>query len=150
METTPHDQRRVDRRVRRVSLHYPERRSGFDRRLPRGGPIRAASARLLSSYRDRPRVVASVLGAVVLLNAVDLILTMRALDLGATELNPVMAGLLGFDPVVAAAFKMTLVGTVAIGLWVLRRYRRVLEASLLLVGTFAVLTGYHLVVGFAA
>jgi hypothetical protein len=149
VESTIENRRVADRRVRRASLHYPERRSGFDRRLAGPGPIRAAGARLLINYRDRPGAVAAVLGAVVLLNAVDLLLTVRALGLGATELNPVMAELLGFDPVVAAVFKLTLVGAVAMGLWTLRRYRRVLEASLLLLGGFLVLTGYHLTLTFA-
>ncbi len=49
---------------------------------------------------------------------------------------------------VAAVFKLTLVGAVALGLWTLRRYRRVLEASLLLLGGFLLLTGYHITLTF--
>lgn len=149
MEIVTSDRRLADRRVRRLSLHYPERRRGFDRRLP-GGSFRAACARMVRTYRDRPLLIASVLSTVVLLNALDLALTMRAIHLGAVELNPVMAALLGLDPALAAACKLTLVGIVAAVLWILRGYRRVLEASLLLLIGFTLLFGYQLAVLAAA
>ena len=142
MET---DRRIGDRRVRRVSLYYPERRHGFDRRHPGGGPLRTAHYHLMLSLRARPRLVAAALAGVVTLNAADLALTLQALSRGASELNPVMAGLIGFDPVVAGFFKLVLVTAVAAGLWVWREYRRVLEASLLLLAGFTLLSAYHTV-----
>jgi hypothetical protein len=145
VETLITERRTADRRVRRVSIHYPERRRGFDRRLPDRGPIRTGYHRMLLTYRKTPAAVATVLIAVVILNAVDLLLTVRAIGLGATELNPIMAGLLGFDPVVAAVFKLTLVAVVALSLWVLRGYRRTLEASLIMLGVFALVAAYHVI-----
>lgn len=129
----------AERRVRRVSLHYPERRSGFDRREC------GAWQRLLLAYRDRPGAVLLVLSLVVLLGLADLLLTLRALGQGATELNPVMARLFAAGPVSAVSIKMGITLAVAGGIWLLRRYRRALEASLLLLAGFLVLAGYHVV-----
>jgi len=133
----------IDRRVRRVSLHYPERRSGFDRRASPGGKVRVAWARLVDSYRRRPRVIAAVLAATVLANVADLAATLLALHMGAQELNPVMAHLIGVDPVLAASFKLVVAAGVAGAMWTLRRYRRILEASLLVLVAMAGLLVYH-------
>jgi hypothetical protein len=137
----------TDRRVGRVSFRYPERRSGFDRRVPDGGA--GLRVRMLDAYRARPRLVAAVLACIVIANAADLAFTFAALNLGASELNPVMAGLIGIDPLVAAGFKLAVTVAVTGGIWALRRYRRVLEASLVVLGTMAGLMLYHAVVLFA-
>ena len=85
-----------------------------------------------------------MLVTVAMLNVVDLALTLRAIEFGAVELNPIMAALLGTDPVVAAVFKVTIgLGVVAV-MWVMRGYRRVLEASLVLLGGFTLLTACSL------
>lgn len=136
---------RPDRRVRRVSLHHPERRSGFDRRRPESGTLRSAWLRLLSAYRDSPMAIAVVVLGFVALSAADLILTLRALEAGASELNPVMAALFEVGPVPAAAFKLSIAVAVAAVLWVARRHRRVLELSLVATGLMAALLVYHLV-----
>lgn len=143
--STPALERRTgsDRRVRRVSLHYPERRSGFDRREP------GVRQRVLLQYRSRPALVGLVLAVVVALSLVDLLLTLRALDLGATEVNPVMSRLIAAGPMTAGLIKMGITLAVAGGIWLTRRYRRALEASLVLLAGFVVLTIYHLV-GLAA
>jgi hypothetical protein len=134
----------VDRRVRRVSLRFPERRTGFDRRVPSASGARRASWRVLQRYRDAPRGVALVLALVVVLSVLDLLFTMRALHLGATELNPVMGALLGSSPAAAGIFKVVVTLVVAGGIWRLRRYRRVLEASLFLLVGLSALAAYHI------
>ena len=136
---------RVDRRVRRVSLHYPERRTGFDRRTAAASDARVAYLRLLHRYRARSAVVALVLGLVVALSLADLLLTLGALERGATEANPVMARLFDAGPEVAGVVKMGIILAVVAGIWAARRYRRALEASLILLAGFLVLMLYHLV-----
>jgi hypothetical protein len=125
--------------MRRIALHYPERRSGFDRRELGGWQ------RVLLAYRSRPALVAVVLVLVVLLGLADLLLTLRALGQGATEVNPVMARLFAAGPVTAGLIKMGITLAVAGGIWLTRSYRRALEASLVLLAAFLVLSGYHLV-----
>lgn len=132
-----------DRRRRRLAMRYPERRSGFDRRMPYAAGVRRSYTRMLLAYRESPMLLASVLGGFVALNALDMLLTWRALQLGAVEANPVMAGLLGFDLGLAVAFKLTVGVAVALVIWRMRRYRRVLETSLILVAGFSLLLAYH-------
>lgn len=133
-----------DRRVRRISLHHPERRSGFDRRQPDDGTLRSVWLRMLTSYRDSPAAIAAVVLAFVALSAADLVLTLAALDAGATEINPVMAALFERSPPLAGVVKMSLAVAVATVLWIARRHRRILEVSLLATGLMAALLGYHL------
>ena len=133
-----------DRRSRCLCIHYPERRCGFDRRLPSVGRLRRAYWRLLDRYRDDTRALAWVLAAVLALSLADLLLTLRALELGASEANPIMARLIGVSPVLAGAFKLAVSLAVLLAIWVLRRYRRVLEASLFLAGGLTLLLAYHL------
>ena len=128
----------ADRRVRRVSLHYPERRSGFDRRELGGWQG------VLLAYRSRPALVAAVLVLVVLLGLADLLLTLWALGQGATEVNPVMARLFAAGPAPAGFIKMGITLAVAGGSWLTRRYRRALEASRVLLVAFLVGSGDQL------
>ncbi len=134
----------VDRRVKRLSFRFPDRRRGFARRDSRGSGVLTSYDRVLTAYRSKPHAIAIVLLAVALLNIADLALTLRALELGATELNPIMAALLDLDPLIAAIFKGTIVLGVVTIMWIMRRYRQVLEASLLLVAGFTVLMLYSL------
>lgn len=134
------ERRAVDRRVSRVAVRWPDRRSGFERR-----DTPSWWRRLVLAYARRPLAVGLVLGALVLLNAADLWLTVRALDRGAIEVNPVMRVMLETRPLTAAVFKLSVGFGVAAVLWRLRRYRRILEVSLVLLAGFVVLTGYHLV-----
>lgn len=133
-----------ERRVRRVSFRYPERRSGFDRREPAGGGLRSRHWALLQRYRDRPAVVGLVLAAVTGLSLLDLALTTVALDEGAVELNPVMAALFESSPFVAGAVKVAITAAAVATIWVLRRYRLVLETSLALFAAMTLLTCYQL------
>ena len=132
-----------DRRARRVSMWLPERRTGFDRRGSHLG-FRAWYERVLAAYRSNTNALLLVLIVIVALNVADLLFTVRALRLGATEVNPIMAWFLERDPVLAALYKLSIGGGVTLLLFAMRRYRRVLEASLLIVAVFAALFVYHL------
>ena len=68
---------------------------------------------------------------------------MRVLQAGGVELNPIMARLFEISPVVAAAAKIGTVGAAVLVLMSLRRYRRTLEASLILLLAFTALMFYH-------
>jgi hypothetical protein len=139
------DQRRgVDRRVRRLSFRFPDRRLGFARRQIRGRPARAAYDRMLGAYRYNSQSLALVLVTVAILNVADLVLTLRSIELGAVEVNPIMAALINADPLLASIFKVTIGLVVVAAMWSMRRYRRVLEASLMLLGGFIAVNTYSL------
>lgn len=128
------ERRPTNRRSTRAQFRYPEHRTGFDRR----------SSGRVSWYRDRPVLIAAVLGIFVLLNLLDLALTIEVLGRGGTEANPIMSALFEADPVLAAAVKLVLMGGVAGVIWALRRYRRILQLSLVAVAGFGALVTYQL------
>jgi len=134
----------IDRRVKRFSFRFPDRRLGFVRRQIGGGQARVAYDRMLGTYRYNPQSFALVLISVTMLNIADLLLTLRVVELGAVELNPIMAALIESDPLLASLFKVMIGLVVVAAMWAMRRYRRVLEASLLLLGGFTVLIVYSL------
>ena len=139
------ERRRGDRRRSRVSLVWPDRRSGFDRREPRVGSLRAIYRSWLLAYRKNQRSLALVLAIITALNIADLLLTQRALGLGAVEGNPLMAVLFEVDPFLAGALKIG-VGLVVVGLlWALRRYRRALEFSIIALVGMGLVFAYHLI-----
>ena len=127
-----------------MSLHYPERRSGFDRRGIESSRMPAFQT-WIRSIADSPARYGLIAAAILLLNAADLLLTFKALDRGAVELNPVMAGLLGAGDLVAAVVKIGVAGLVVLVGWRMRRYRRVVEVSLGIATVLAVVVIYHLV-----
>jgi hypothetical protein len=129
----------TDRRTRRVSLRYPERRTGFDRRHRGATRYR----RFLDTYRSSPILVAGCLAAIALLGAADLTLTGRLLELGATEVNPVMAALFEKGTAPAVLFKGPVTAAVLAGIWALQRYRRVLELSLVVAAALTLLVAYQ-------
>ncbi len=133
------DRRGRERRVRPVSLRYAEQRSGFDRRAT----SRYQSA--LTAYRREPGAIAAILGLILVLNAADLILTVRALGRGAGEVNPLMAWLFDQHVGLAAIFKLAIGIAVTVVIWRLRRYRRVLELSIVLAALLGLVLSYHMV-----
>jgi hypothetical protein len=135
--------RGIDRRVKRSLLHFPERRSGFDRRLVQQQGWRGMWDASMHKYRDNRTTFLLVLATIVVFNYVDYLLTVRILRAGGTELNPIMARLFEISPVVAATAKMGAVGGAVLVLMLLRRYRRTLEASLILLLGFTALMFYH-------
>lgn len=144
MEKGPRLRRRgIDRRVRRSRFRFPERRSGFDRRLVEQPGWRGVWHASMRKYRDNRTSFLLVLATIIVFNYVDYLLTVRVLRAGGAELNPVMARLFEISPVVAAAAKMGIVGAAVLVLMLLRRYRRTLEASLILLMAFTALMFYH-------
>ena len=141
-QTAIEDRRGADRRVARFAFRYPDRRRGFVRRQADLGRLATAHGTVLAAYRSKPQVLAIVLAAIATLNIADLLLTIRALELGAAELNPIMAALLETNLAVASAFKVTIGVAVVAAMWLLRRYRLVLELSLVILAGFIVLTTY--------
>lgn len=135
----------ADRRVKAVSLRFPERRRGFARRQAGRGRLGTAYGSMIAAYRARPHLLAAVLVAIAALNVADLLLTLRALELGADELNPIMATLLDSNLAVASAFKVTMGIAVVTVIWLLRRYRLILEASLFILAGFTLLATYGVV-----
>ena len=129
------EQRRAERRAPRTRFRYPERRTGFDRRAPGG---------VLTWYRDHPPVVALALAAVIALNAADFLFTVRALDRGAVEVNPLMAALFEINPTLAGAAKVILGVGVVLVIWQMRRYRRILQVSLIALAGLSVVLVYQL------
>jgi hypothetical protein len=146
-----HADRGRDRRTRRSPFYFPERRSGFDRRRPDGGWAATYDA-ALRNYRDRSSTFLLVLATIVVFNFIDYFLTVRVLEAGGVELNPVMARLFAVDPVLAAIVKIGVGGAAALWMLLLRRYKRSLEASIVLLLGFTALMFYHayLVLNFPA
>ncbi len=132
-----------DRRRSRLAFRYPDRRLGYPRRLLQQSPIRLGYLRFLAAYRDNAPLIVLTLIALLALNASDLVLTLHSLGRGATEANPAMAFLLEHTPALAVTVKLAVGVLVAGALWVLRRYRRALEASLLLMVILTALAAYH-------
>lgn len=97
----------------------------------------------VDAYGRRDRLVAVCLAAIVVLNLADLALTRVLIDLGASEVNPIMAGLLAAGVIPAVAVKVAVTIAVVAGVWVMRRYRRMLEFSLVLLGFLVLLAAYQ-------
>jgi hypothetical protein len=135
--------RGTDRRVKRSRFHFPERRTGFDRRLVERPGWKGMWDASIHKYRDNRTTFLLVLATIVVFNYVDYLLTVRVLRAGGAELNPLMARLFEISPVVAALAKLGTVGAAVMVLMLLRRYRRTLEASLILLLTFTALMFYH-------
>lgn len=124
-----------DRRASKSSFHYPERRTGFDRRLA-SDPLRLLD--------ERPALLAGMLVALNLLSAADWALTTRALAHGAQEANLFIGALIVANPLVAGASKAALMLLVSVLIWRARRYRLVLATGVAALGLYGALMLYHL------
>lgn len=129
------DLRAADRRVKRASITWPERRSGFDRRCEYA----------ISVLRDSSVLLLVMLGVLNILNMLDLRFTLLALDRGAAEANPVMAFFFNMDSLSAGLFKIALILVISLAVWWGRKYRRILEFAVLSTAIYAALVGYHIV-----
>jgi hypothetical protein len=140
------DRRRGDRRKRRLSLVWPERRTGFDRRAA-GSEGRAGSAveYVVTGLRDSPAAIRVLLLALNILNLADFALTMNALAIGGGEANPIMRSLFDLSPVYAGVFKVIVIFAVSLLIWRLRRFRSALQIALVLLVVFVGLFLYHIV-----
>jgi hypothetical protein len=136
------DRRGADRRARR-SWVWRERRSGFDRRSRSASRWGAAWDEALIYLRDNPLALVAMLALANLLSLLDLMFTLRALDHGAVEANPVMRALLEGHPAAAVIVKVCLVAGVSVVVFLLRRYRLMLKVAILALVLFAVIVMYH-------
>lgn len=123
-----------------------ERRSGFDRRKAGGrGVLKGGSLTcLLLNLRERPGVLWVMLVTVNILNLADFLLTLNVLATGGGEANPILRPLFDANPIYAGLFKFAAVLIVTLVVWHFRRFRRALEASLIMLGVFAVVFFYHI------
>jgi hypothetical protein len=126
--------RTSDRRVNRSAFHYPERRTGFDRRRP---------SDLLGKLRDTPGLLPTLLVGLNVLSAADWALTSRALAHGALEANIVMNSLIAVDPLAAAAYKAACVLAVTTTIWLARRYRLILGTAVGAIAIYGALMLYQ-------
>jgi hypothetical protein len=138
------ERRSVDRRVSRKFV-VRERRTGFDRRGPRrAGRIWATLDASLVYLRDNASVVLAVLLTANLLSILDLVFTLRALQNGAQEGNPVMKALLDWNPAVAGGVKVGIILGLSLLIWRLRRYRMILQVALFALAMYGGIIAYHI------
>lgn len=134
-----------DRRRQRRFI-FLDRRSGFDRRRREGrSPVSSAVEARLLSLRDQPRLLAETLVLVNLLSMLDLLLTLWVLRLGAIELNPIMDWLFEIGPAHAAVAKIGVMALATFGLWSLRRYRKALTTTVLLLAGYGALVTFEII-----
>lgn len=89
-------------------------------------------------------MLAAVLAALLFLNVADYLFTVAALGRGAREVNPVMAALFEANLALAGVVKLAAVSLVIGAIWQLRRYRRILQLSLIAVTGFTFLITYQI------
>lgn len=97
----------------------------------------------LIQLRDNPRALIALLALANVLSLLDLSFTLRALALGATEGNPLMAWLFGHSTFAAAAAKVGMVAGLSLVIWRLRRYRAILALSFFAISIFGGVVIYH-------
>jgi len=133
-----------DRRGRKTTVHFPERRRRFDRRTdPSAGRARVAYLGWIRRLSESPERAALLMVSIVVLNIADMAFTFRALGRGLQEVNPVMEGLLDASHGVAAFVKIGVSAVLAVAGWRFRRFRRVIEVALLVVALMSIVVLYH-------
>lgn len=138
MSTVSSDRRSGGDRRREPTRLFRERRSGFDRREPAPGWLK-----IMTAYRRNTRLVWLVLALITALNLGDIVFTQVALAGGAVEGNPFLAPLIESNFMLATILKSVVVGVVVSMIWAARRYRIVLEFSLVVLAIFASVFVYH-------
>jgi hypothetical protein len=136
------ERRGADRRLARRWV-WRDRRTGFDRRYRPGSRVATAWNQSLLHLRDNPLSLVALLALANLLSVLDLAFTLWALDHGATEANPLMRVLLDGHPVAAVFVKVGLVAGVSVIVYLMRRYRLMLQVAVLAVALFAAIVIYH-------
>ncbi len=137
------ERRSRDDRRETYSLKYREQRSGFDRRESHSRGPSAAYRRALKRFGRDSVAFWTVLATIVVFNFLDLVLTVRALNSGAEEANPIMRTLFWSHPLTAALVKLGVVAAVVLMLQRLRRFRRALSVTFTLLVGFTALMFYH-------
>ena len=99
----------------------------------------------LTDLRWSDRAWFYLVASFVALSAADLGMTLRLVDLGAVELNPVMASVLDAGWAWATVFKGSITFGVTTGLWFGRRHRIVRQTGAAFVAVLVAVTIYQLV-----
>ena len=89
-------------------------------------------------------LVIALLGLNVM-NALDMMLTLQATDLGASEANPIIRALLGTGVPLAFALKILIVALASLAIWSLKRYRASLVAGVIIAAAYASVVVYHVI-----
>lgn len=141
------DRRVGDRRKKSPVLKLIERRKGFDRRRNHL-KNRSAYSKLFSSsvlyLKDRYHALIILLIVFNLLNVADFVFTLKALAAGFAEANPIMNNLFMANPQIAGVFKITTILFVSLLIWFFRKYRLVLEVSVVFLVIYMALISYHI------
>ena len=138
------DRRQGGDRRRRRKYRFYDRRSGFDRRV--SGVKQGVLRRTLMALRDRPKALQLLLVGVNLLNLADFSVTLRVLESGGREANPILRPLLALSPLWAGIFKLVAVLAATMLVWENRRYRKALIVALCMVVAFSGLVMYDIAV----
>jgi len=135
-----------DRRASSVTFRYPERRTGFDRRLECvPGSLSHRYSTLVRSLADGGTALLVVLVLFNILNVTDALMTASILEAGGAEANPVMRQLYGAGVWQAVAFKVAIGAAMTATIWSLRRYRRIVEIALVILAVFTAVVLYEIV-----
>ncbi|MHB8867513.1 MAG: DUF5658 family protein [Thermoleophilia bacterium] len=122
---------------------FREQRSGYERR---NDPNRAQTF-LLGGFhtwhRSTPWLLPTVLIFANLLSLADILLTVRVLEQGAVEINPLLRVLMEFDVRAAVAVKASLVAGATLLIWRYRGYRTIAPLALLSLALFASVVIYQ-------
>jgi len=140
------DRRLADRRRKTFSLRMKERREGFDRRKKhsaKSGIYHKVFRHGALHLRNSEYMLVALLIVFNLLNVLDYGFTLKALDAGFVEGNPVMEKFFNIGPVAAGAFKFSLALFITSIVWIYRRFRLVLEASIVFLLIYMLLIAYH-------
>ena len=78
------------------------------------------------------------------MNALDMMLTLQATGLGASEANPIIRALLGTGVPLAFALKVLIVALASLAIWRLKKYRASLVAGVIMAVAYAIVV-YHVV-----
>jgi hypothetical protein len=122
-----------------------DRRTGFDRRgRSRSTAVGAAWDMSLVYLRDNATALLAVLITANLFSVLDLVFTLRALQNGAQEGNPLMKALLDWNPALAGGVKVSIIAALSLMIWKMRRYRLILLVAVFALAVYAALIVYHM------
>ena len=99
---------------------------------------------MLGLLRRNEWLVLAALVVLNLLSLADWALTLNALNSGAAEANPILAGLLGQGAALAGLFKVALMLGVSILIWRARSFRLVLGTLVAAIGLYLAVIVYHI------
>jgi CHASE2 domain-containing sensor protein len=95
--------------------------------------------------RDHPLALAFILIGVNALSVLDFVFTRAQLQAGiAIEANPVLANLFATNGNGALLFKITVMSSVSLGIWLARKHRAILSVALGALIAYLALIAYHI------